>query len=160
MTIYEIDSQIAELLEQINPATGELLIDEEALASLQMERDRKVENIALAIKNYSAESEALGNEIKNLTARKKAADNKVKSLKDFLARVLQGDKFKTVKVAISFRKSEECVLDSDFTEWAISNAPELLKWEPSKSDVKEAIKSGLYEDIPAHIEERRNIQIK
>lgn len=159
MTIYEIDEQISKLLEKIDPETGELLIDEEALEALQMERDRKVENIALAIKNISAESEALGNEIKNLSARKKTADNKVKSLKDFLARVLQGDKFKTARVAISYRKSDECVIDDRFVEWAKAMAPELLKTEPKKADIKAALKNGTELEY-AHIEERSNIQIK
>ena len=43
MTIYEIDNRIAEL---VDPETGELL-DYEAFAELQMEREAKIENMAL-----------------------------------------------------------------------------------------------------------------
>lgn len=49
MTIYEIDARMAGL---IDPETGELL-DYEAFASLQMEREAKIENMALWYKDLA-----------------------------------------------------------------------------------------------------------
>ena len=51
-SLYEIEEQI---LNCVDLETGEI-IDEEALANLSMERDTKVENIALWIKNLLAEA--------------------------------------------------------------------------------------------------------
>ena len=162
MNIYQIDEQIASLLEQVNPETGELLIDTEALEALQLERDIKVENIALAIKNISAESDAIANEIKNLTARKKSADNRVESLKNYLEYALQGEKFKTAKVAITYSHSKAVIVEDGFIEWAQEYDDSLLKYsEPSidKKAIASKLKAG--EQMPfARFEERTSVLIK
>lgn len=51
MTLYEIDSAIMDCVDE---ETGEI-IDLEKLEALNIERDKKVEGIALAVKNYAAE---------------------------------------------------------------------------------------------------------
>lgn len=162
MTIYEIDAQISELLEKVDPETGELLIDEEALEALQMERDQKVENLALAYKNYAAEAEAIGNEIKALTARKKSAENKAENCKNYLSEVLQGEKFKTPKVAVSYTHSRAVVTDDEFVEWALFNDISLLKYAEPKIDktaITARLKAG--EEIPhASFEERTSVTVK
>ena len=58
MTIYEIDNRIAEL---VDPETGELL-DYEAFAELAMEREAKIENMALWYKDLTAEAKAIREE--------------------------------------------------------------------------------------------------
>ena len=55
MTLYEIDQQ---LLDCIDLETGEI-IDAEKLTELTMERDEKIEKVALWIKELKAEAEAL-----------------------------------------------------------------------------------------------------
>lgn len=77
MTIYEIDARMAGL---IDPETGELL-DYEAFASLQMEREAKIENMALWYKDLTAEAKAIREEEKALAERRKSAENKAERLK-------------------------------------------------------------------------------
>ena len=55
MPLYEIDQSIKAL---VDPETGELL-DYEAFARLQMEREAKLENIALWIKDLRAKAEEI-----------------------------------------------------------------------------------------------------
>lgn len=55
MTLYEIDSAIMDCVDE---ETGEI-IDLEKLEALNIERDKKVEGIALAVKNYAAEAKAI-----------------------------------------------------------------------------------------------------
>ena len=98
MTLYEIDSAI---LECVDPETGEI-INEEALTALQMERDRKIENVALWVKDLRAEADAIAAEVKALTARKRSAENKAERLKLWLSDALDGEIFKTGKVRISY----------------------------------------------------------
>lgn len=102
MTIYEIDARMAGL---IDPETGELL-DYEAFASLQMEREAKIENMALWYKDLTAEAKAIREEEKALAERRKSAENKAERLKGYLDEALAGESYKSAKVAVSYRRSK------------------------------------------------------
>lgn len=153
MNLYEIDSAI---MDCVDMETGEI-IDMEALEDLQMERDYKIENIGCWIKNLLADAKALKEEKDNLAARQKAAENKAASLKAYLSSYLNGEKFKTAKVAISYRKSDSV----DIAEGAVI-PEEYLKYSdptPDKIGLKAALKSG--EKIQGiSLVTSNNIQIK
>lgn len=153
MNLYEIDQEILSL---VDPETGEIL-DYEAFAELQMERNQKIENIVLWIKNLVAEAAALKAEKDSFAEREKTAKNKAESLKKYLDTILQGQALKTTKFAVSYRKSEQTVIDD------LSAIPaEFLKEvqpEADKTAIKAAIKAGA-EIAGAHIEEKMNISIK
>jgi outer membrane murein-binding lipoprotein Lpp len=158
MTIYEIDQSIASL---VDPETGEIS-DFDAFAGLQMEREAKVESMALWVKNLSAEADAIKAERDNLYEREKAARNKADRLKKYLAEILCGEKFTSPRVAVTFRKSETVEIDEDFIEWAREKAGYLLKYkdpEVNKTAIKEAIKNGTAIEF-ARIVQNNNIQIK
>ena len=142
MTIYEIDNAI---LECIDMETGEI-IDTEQLDKLQMEREKKLENVACWIKDLKAEAEALKNEKQALAERQKVAENKAESLKKWLAYVLDGQKFSTSKCAVSFRKTEVVEVTPDGLNALMHEHDELLTYktpEPNKTAIKQAIKDGL-----------------
>ena len=142
MKLYEIDNAI---LECIDLETGEI-IDTEQLDKLQMERDTKLENVACWIKDLKAEAEALKNEKQALAERQKVAENKAESLKKWLAYALQGEKFKTTKCAISFRKSEAVEVTDEGLNNLMKEHDELLTYkapEPNKTKIKQALKDGL-----------------
>ena len=142
MTIYEIDQAI---MECVDLETGEI-IDTEQLDKLQIERDTKLENVACWIKELKAEAEALKAEKQALAERQKVAENKMESLKKWLAYALQGEKFKTPKCAISFRKSEAVEVTDEGLNNLMKEHDELLTYkapEPNKTAIKQAIKDGL-----------------
>ena len=153
MNLYEIDSAI---MDCVDMETGEI-IDMEALENLQMERDRKIEGIGCWIKNLLADVKALKEEKDNLAARQKAAENKAASLKAYLSSYLNGEKFKTAKVSISYRKSDSV----NIAEGAVI-PEEYLKYSdptPDKIGLKAALKSG--EKIQGiSLVTSNNIQIK
>ena len=91
--LYEIDQDI---LDCVDMETGEIL-DTARLNALQMEREAKLEGVALWIKDMKAEAEAVKAEADKLTARKKALDNKIDGLKAWLAAALNGEKLKTAR---------------------------------------------------------------
>lgn len=136
MNLFEIENEIMNCWDQ---ETGEIL-DSDRLDQLEMERDTKIENIALYIKNLTADAEALKAEKQSFAERQKAAENKAESLKKYLANYLAGQKFSTPKVAISFRKT------SSVNVTDISQLPEeFLKFAdptPDKTAIKNAIKAG------------------
>lgn len=146
MTIYEIDQQIQTLIDtSVDSETGELLFDPETLEALQMERDKKVENLALAYKNMQAEVKAIKDEETNLAQRRKALEAKADRAKEYLEYVLAGEKFKTARVVVGYRKSTKLELADGFTEWAAKNAPDFLRYkdpEPDKAAITAAIKNG------------------
>ena len=142
MTIYEIDQAI---MECVDLETGEI-IDTEQLDKLQMERDTKLENVACWIKDLKAEAEALKNEKQALAERQRVAENKAESLKKWLEYALQGEKFKTPKCAISFRKSEAVEVTDEGLNNLMKEHDELLTYkapEPNKTKIKQALKDGL-----------------
>lgn len=136
MKLYELDQAIMDLVDN---ETGEI-IDIEMFDSLQMERDEKIESIALYIKDLKAEAEALKAEKLAFAERQKVAENKVESLKNYLAYALKGQAFKSTKAVVSFRKTQQVdipdiyALDENFLKYAEPTADKIA--------IKEAIKQG------------------
>lgn len=155
MNIYEIDEAILAL---VDPETGEV-VDVEALEALEMERDRKISNVACWYKDLKAEAEAIKAEKQNLARRQQSCENKAEQLKDYLFRALNGLKYKDSKVSISYRKSEEVIVDESLD---LNTLPEDLlrvKLEPNKTAIKDAIKEGM-EVKGCTLMEKNNIQIR
>lgn len=157
MNLYEIKQSIQEAIDKcIDMETGEI-INPELLDSLNEQLNIKRENIALYIKNLVADSKAIDEEIKNLTQRKKSINNKIDWLKQYLANDLQGNKFETAKVVVSFRKSKSVDIQPN------ANIPDefLIMQEPKvdKTGLKKAIQSG---EVIAGVSivEKSNISIK
>ena len=143
MKLYEIDNAI---MECIDMETGEV-IDIDKLNELQMEREAKIENVVLWIKDLKAEAEAIKSEKLALADRQKAAENKAEGLKKWLAYALNGEKFNTARCSVSFRNTESVeVTDEGLENLMRGGNDELLTYkkpEPNKTAIKQAIKDGL-----------------
>ena len=153
MNLYEIESEV---LKCIDEETGEI-IDIEKLSALELERDTKIENILLWIKNLKSEAEALKAEKEAFAQRQKAAENKMESLKRYISGYLGGMAFQTARVKASFRKSEAVEIADGATipeEYLKFKEPEV-----NKTELKKALKSGLVLEGVC-IRENQNIQIK
>lgn len=157
MTLYEIDKALMDFEFEIDEETGEIL-NAADLDELNLAREQKIENIGLYIKNLEAEKEAVKHEKDNFADRQKRLEKKIESLKGYLTYALDGQKFSTPKVAVSFRKSES-VLVKD--KWLIPDSYMNLSVvrEPNKTAIKNALKRG--EEINGvELLEKRNISIK
>ena len=145
MNLYEINAALeSAFMDCIDPETGEIVGDTSALDDLQLQRDEKIENIALFIKNLKAEAEAIQNEERKLKSRRNSCENRTEWLKKYLANNLQGEKFKTPRVAVSWRRSQSVEVED---VWALPD--EFVRRadpEPNKTAIKEAIKAGI--DVP------------
>ena len=160
MTLWEIDKRISDILEigmHIDEETGEVFLPED-LDSLNIERDEKIEGIALYIKNLKAEADAIHAEIERLKDREGSKKKKADRLAQYLASVLCGKKFETAKTSLSFRKSsvvqisDELLVPEEFMK---------IKTEkkPDKTAIANWIKSGNF--IPGcELIEKQNLQIK
>ena len=136
MKLYEIDEAI---MNCIDAETGEI-IDTEQLDKLQMERDAKIENVALWIKDLKAEAEALKAEKMAFAERQKVAENKIESLKKWLAYALDGQDYKSVRASVSFRTSESVEIDDIYA--VDENYLRYKEPEADKTAIKNAIKAG------------------
>ena len=155
MTLYEIDKRIIDL---IDDETGEIIDSNlNTFDELIMERNNKIENVALWIKNLRADAEAYKAEAQAFVDRKKAAERKIESLTRLLEITLRGRKFKTERVQIGYRKSDSVQIDKD------AKLPdEYLRFrepEPDKAALKKALKDGV-EIKGARLEEKLNMQVK
>ena len=145
MKLYEIVEELESLLmlesgNFVNEATGEILT-KEAVDELAMAKEEKIENCLLFAKNMSAEAEMIDAEIKKLTARKKACENKADWCKEYVKHVLNGEKFKTARVAVSYTKRQKI----EFTGAIIDVPNEFLRFkeaELNKVAVMAALKEG------------------
>lgn len=152
MNLYEIDREI---LACIDYETGEIL-DSQRLEMLEMEKEKKIENIGLWIKNLEAEAEALKKEKDAFAAREKSAKNKADQLKKYLESALCGQKFQTTKCAISFRASTTLEMSEN------AEIPEKFRkysFDLDKAKMKEALKNGAnYKGF--WLQKNQKIQIK
>ena len=161
MTLYEINKELEAVYESAFDAeTGEMdMAAEQALNDLQMARDEKIENIALMIKNLQADADAIKAEAQKQAKRAKICENKANWLKAYLFSVLNGEKYKSAKCEITYRKSKnvECTVDDVSTL-----DPRFLRYslpELNKTELKKALEAG--EAVAGcALVEKYNIQIK
>lgn len=160
MNLYEINENLMAAYDAaVDPETGEIIDNEklENFYKLQIDRDEKIENICLFIKNLKADAAALKTEKDSFAARQKAAEHKAEWLTSYLQQFLNGDKWKSNRASVSYRKSEQINI-KDIRDIPI----EYIKFAdpvPDKLAIKAAIKRG--ENIKgAEIVEKQNISIK
>lgn len=163
--LYEINKEIARLIEAAtDPETGEVNEDAlDELNTLQVERETKLENIALAFKNLRSDVEELKVEEAALRERRERKERRAEALKRFLARELDGERLETSRVAVSYRKASavETYNPPLALDWLKENHPDCIrvKEEFDKSACKRLIGTGVV--IPGmEIAARQSMSIK
>lgn len=160
--IYEIINEVKQAEEELfNSIDEDGCVDPQILEKYSQMcelRDEKFEQVVLCNKNDDALLEAIKAEIKALQDRKKTIENRIEWRKGFLTSILDGKKFETSKVKVSFRKSDSVVVDD------IEALPEIYKkvkieTSADKAAIKPLLKNG-QEIGGVHLETSLNIQIK
>lgn len=157
-SLYEIDSLIKTFIDDnMDPDTGEIM-NLDALATLEMMREEKIENIALYYKDTVAMAKAVKEEKQALAERQAKLEKKAESLQKLLDWSCGGSRFETSKVSVSYRKSTTVVID-DLEGIPISYTRVKTEVIPDKVLIKEAFKEGKTVS-GCHIETKQNIQVK
>ena len=160
--LYDINQDI---LDCVDLETGEIL-DTEKLDALQMEREAKLEGVALWVKDLRAEADAVKAEADKLNARKKALDNKIEGLKNWLLMALDGGKIKTARCNVYQTHSTRVSVEDEgklvkFLQ-TLNEPEKFLRFkdpELRKDEIKKALKEGTI--IPgASLEETESVVIK
>lgn len=164
MKLYEINEALERLIEDsVDPETGEITIDIDALQELQMAREEKLEGLAVYYKGLMADASAIKGEIETLTSRMKSAEKKAEQIKAFLRVQLDGQPLKTSKVAISkprTTKAAEVTDEQKFWAWeGYENYVTYSDPKISRKLIREALLAG--EQIPGcELVENQSITIK
>ena len=142
MSLYDINDALEiAFYESCDPETGEITGDTTKLDELLLARDEKIENLALFIKNCKAEAEMIRAEEKKLADRRRVCENRAEWLKKYLANKLHGEKFKTARTSMSWRKSQAVEVE-DIKQLP----PEYLRFKEPEADkikLKEDLKKGI-----------------
>lgn len=136
MKLYEYDAAIDKVFDA---ETGEIL-DYEAYKMLEMEKDKKISNTALKVKDMKKRIEAL-KEISNEYSKKaEVLENEMERLKGYLALFLEGEKFKNDDVSIYYNVSTSTEIEEGTLlpeKYLTIKAPEY-----NKKAIKEALVGG------------------
>lgn len=161
MKLYEIDEMIMQAFDEaVDQETGEIVNEAAyaALDSLQEARDQKIEGVLLWIKNLVSDAEELKKEKMAFAERQQQAEKRAESLKRWVSMALNGEKFSTPRVSVSWRSSEAVEYAGDVTDLPAEYI-KVRDPEVDKMALKKALKAG--EVIEgASLVKRQNMQIK
>lgn len=146
-SLYEIDRDIQAFIDglfEMADENGECDIDMDILEDLKEQRQTKLENIALYIKNLASDAQAIKEEEITLAERRKRLERKCERLKGILVRSMMENNEKELSSARYCAK----IRDSKATEvFDMNSLPnEYLKmkieYSPDKTAIKKAIEAG------------------
>lgn len=181
MNLYDINDKLYYLIEEgFDNESGEILNEDElfkAINETTMELDKKIDNIAIYIKNLESEVEAIKEEKKKLSARQKTKENRINSLKRYLdgyfrysqsnyfedeTGKVKFNKFESPRVVISYRKSDSInVTDINKVPEEYIKPRVLKEDDVKKSDIKDYLKKHENETIDGvELLHNKNISIK
>lgn len=164
-TLYQIDSEIEKFLNENIDENGEVH-NVERLEQLNIDRDKKINNIVYAKKNNDNLIAALETEQANLKQRLETAKKTGESLNNYIAYIMQGmgtKKLITADYRVKLTVSKQLIIDRGANvpaEYMIVKPPKIVDYEPQpdKIALKKAIENG--EIINGvHIKECNNIKV-
>lgn len=170
MNIWQIDAKMAEIIalaedeELVDLETGEVVTVGQALERLEMAREEKIENAALAVKNLTAQAAAIKAEEDSLSKRRKALESKAEDFKRYLIAALTredgtSDKVTTPRAAVSVRLNPAKVVISNEAQLPKEFFRETVTVSLDKAQLKEVLSRGIA--VPgATLERGRSVVIK
>lgn len=157
LALYEIDQAILTTIDQGLDEDG-CITDEamQALDSLKVARETKLENCGLVYKSLTAEAKALREEEIALAERRRRKESNAERLKAYINNSLAGEGLETARIKYSYRKSTSVLIDNE------DDLPEdywKIQATPDKTKLRDALKSGVL--VPgAELVTNQNLQIK
>lgn len=165
LNIYQLADEYLRLADKLADTVDEDGVVDMGLLPVVSEAKELVETKAMSIgavvKQLRMYMTQIDEEVNRLTAMRKTLDGRIDYLIHATSAVLQEcgiDRIESVHTNISFRASEQTIID-DESEIPAEYKTTKITTSPDKTKIKSAIKSGT--NVPgAHIESKRNIQIK
>ena len=123
----------------IDVDTGEF--NEAMFEGLRIERDRKIENIALWVLEDEAMAKSIKEQENKLKERREILEQRIEKRKEFLRYIAEGKKLKTDRVTVSYRTSKAVKITN---EEIIPIKYKTVKTavSVSKDDIKKDLQAG------------------
>lgn len=166
MSLYSLTGEMLELLSMMEAEEIPEDAISDTLEAIGSEWNVKADAIISAIKNISAEAEAIREEVANLNARLKRKATTVERLKAYLTSAMQAlnmPRFESARHAVSFRRSYRTKITDEaaLLEWAEANAPDIIKRGADKISTEALKRLAQSVNVPYVVaDEIQNIQIK
>lgn len=160
MFLYEIPQAYLEVLEHVDPETGE--IDSDALDAIQDSLHHKADTYAKVINSLNASNEVIEKEIDRLQDLMYSNEKKVKTLKDNLMNAMlkmDDEKFKTDLFSFNVRMAPSKALVIDESAEVPDKYTKTIK-QVDKAKIKDALKKGEKLDFAYLAERKQYLQIK
>lgn len=143
----------------LDEETGEF--DKARFDEMQLERDEKLEKLILYYKDLTAESTAVKAESIKLKERADSIAKKAENIKAFVSSFLDGEKFKTSRCTVGWRKTYAVTISDELNADDLADRFKTVKIEvkPNKTELKEYLKNGGVID-GVTLEEKKAVQIK
>jgi len=155
--LYEIAQGIAKIEDYIE---DEKLLAE-YLESANMQLKEKVDATVRVIRMFESSAEAIDTEIKRLNELKKSRLSNAERIEKWISYSMTNngiEKIDTDLFKLSFRKSKATIIDNE-KELDKKFIDVKITAKPNLTSIKKAIENG--EEVSgAHLEERKNLQIK
>jgi hypothetical protein len=146
-SLYEIDRDIQAFIDglfEMADENGEVDVDMDILEDLKEQRQTKLENIALYIKNLASEASAIKEEENALSDRRKRLERKCERLKGILVRSMTENNEKELSSARYCAKIRDSKATEIYDDTILP--PEYIvgktTYSPDKKKIKEAIEAG------------------
>jgi hypothetical protein len=135
----------------------------DTLESMSGELEVKAQNVALMARSLDDTAASVKQWAKDANDRAKAIETRAEALRAYLARCLTDAAIERVEgpgVVISWRKSSAVVIDEPaLIPQEFMRTPETPPPAPDKAAIAASLKLGV--EVPgAHIEQRRNLQVR
>ena len=140
----------------------------DSLTALEGEFNEKAENVAVYIKNLTADINEMKAEEKRLKSRRLSIECQAKRMTDYLLRSMNAVGVKTIdmpRARMTLKLNPESVVlenEGALIRWAMEHDDSILKYsepEIKKNDVKALLRMG--QQIPyAHLERKESVTIK
>lgn len=167
--LYEINSDIEKLLDEdgiikvddenvVDVETGEVFSLTERLDALAIEKEEKIESVAIYLDDLNVKTAQIDEKIKYLQGIKKSVTGQVERLHGYLLYATDNKGLETKNISVKVKKSERVVID-DETIVPEEFIKTKIETSPDKTAIKKAIKDGAEFDF-AHLQTYYNVAIK
>ena len=166
LNTFEILQEIRaleDLLNEVNPETGEFVNNENVIKdyiiNLQTSKENKLNNIEDLKLELKAQSEALKQKEEKLYARRKSIESNIERLKDLQVMLLQGEKLKTDEYTFSFRNSKSVVVPNEVNPRLEIFTKTKIEWD--KVAIKKELDKGIdYSEYGIYLEDKKSLSVR
>lgn len=143
MTLFELNKAIEEVIERgysVNEETGELIACFDDLDQLKENKEEKIKNCAMYIREQEIFSDDIDKQIDILKKRKETAKKKADYLKQYLMENTDHQKYEFPEISITYRTSTSTEVNEELLPKKYLH--KVVTYKADKNELKQLLKDG------------------